>query len=188
MPLNDDQKHEIEKIFLSFNEDNTGALSYDEFYNFLEFAWSNESTIQSMWSFNLNHPIAKFIFNGVCSQDSKSVLFSEISKLIEAIVDQNNDYLIRFTYRAMDSERSDNIPIEAIPQAAALFGFDNSENKIYQKIHRLFGKYKQNLTYQEFCQLITNAPKIDIPFTAERETPEGDETKTASKSSCCLLI
>lgn len=188
MPLNDAQRSEIEKIFLNFNENNTGALSFDEFYNFLEYAWSNESSIQSMWSFNLNTPIAKFIFYGISNQSSNTVIFSDVLSLIEAVLDKDNDYLIRFIYKAMDSEHSDNIPIDVIPKSALLFGFDNCENKIYQKIYKKFGDGKKNLTYQEFYQLLTNPSKDNSVLTSKKTNPEESETNTVSKSACCLLI
>lgn len=188
MPLNEKQKREIEKIFLGFNIDNTGALSFTEFYGFLEYAWANESPIQTTWFFNLNRPIAKFIFNGISNQSSTSVLFSETIVLIEAVLDKNEDYLIRFIYNAMDPERSNNISIDELPKAALLFGFDNCEKKINLKISKLFGDTKKNLTYQEFYQLLTNTPKEEAHLTSPRSSPEENNEKEVTKSSCCLLI
>lgn len=184
MTLNEKQKHEIEKIFLSFNADNTGALSFDEFYEFLEYAWENESPINTTWLFNLNRSIAKFIFDGISNQSTTSVLFSETISLIEAILNNNEEYIIHFIYKAMDLERSNNIPITAIPQAALLFGFDDCERKIFQKISKQFGDNKKNLTYQEFYQLLTE--KSSLP--SSRANPEESNEKAVANSKCCLLI
>lgn len=188
MPLNEDQKFEIEEIFLNFNTDDTGALSFDEFYKFLEYAWSNESIIQTTWTFNLNRSIAKFIFDGISDKNSTSVLFSETITLIEAILDKNEDFLIHFVYKAMDSKRSNNIPIDVIPKSAQLFGFDNCEKKIYTKISKQFGENKKNLTYQEFYQLLTQPSKEEITLPQEKANPEENNEKSVSKSACCLLI
>ncbi|OHT16997.1 hypothetical protein TRFO_41374 [Tritrichomonas foetus] len=188
MPLSQQQKAEIEQIFLEFNEDKTGALSYEEFYYFLRTAWASESSICSKFAINLDSNLAHFIFFGAASECTTSVLFSEVFPIIEAIYDENTDFIIRFTFKAMDPERSNSIPIERIPQAASVFGFSHCQEAIYSKIHSAFGNDKQNLTFQEFYQLVTNVPSDRAPLLSARKQPETSQIPQVQKSACCLLI
>lgn len=187
MPLDQNQRKEIEKVFLSFNDDDTGALSFEEFYQFLQEAWENQPKEQPKNSVKLSKSIGKFIFDAIANESSTSVIFPEVLPLIEAVLDRNTDFLIRFVYKAMDKDRTDQISTKIIPKAAQLFGFKNCESVINEKIRRNFGENKQTLTYQEFYQLLTNVPKEQAPLPSARQAPESVPL-VSDKSKCCLLL
>jgi len=141
------------------NEDGNGRTSSDSNY---ESEGSDRSATPSAGKGpNLNRIIAKSLVNGLYGVKRRQVQQQQPAQKIE--VDKGNIKLKAFFYTVQNKTKLD--PERLF--AKCKVHFEEQNDLVFPIIKRVFGGFRQSITYKEYCQYISKF--INIDFAACKE-------------------
>ncbi|OHS98026.1 hypothetical protein TRFO_35678 [Tritrichomonas foetus] len=184
---NDEQRRaRFEKYYSQLDKDGSGHLNYEEFKKFLV-TYNKKEMPEKQY---------EFFFRGADIDAGGSIGKEELFTLVEALYKNDQLYINKLFFRAVDKDRSREIEADEFVVMAELNGREMSKEDAAAQIERLTGG-KKTLTFPQMHKALTGqeVPEDTDPYDGKldggvqtRGVPEPKPLSEAEKEGIKTLI
>lgn len=166
------RRERFEKYYSQLDKDNSGHLNYEEFKTFL--TQYNKKEMPEKQN--------EFYFKGADVDGGNTICKEELFNLVEALHNNDQLYINKLFFRAVDKDKSREIDAKEFVTMAELNGRTMSEEDAEAQIQKLTGG-KSKMTFAQMHKALTGQ---DLP--ADTDPYEGQVPNVQSRSAPTVTL
>ena len=190
MPLTSSQLNVIRLLFDKFDKDKSGALSADEFTEFIKTAlkldlskYAESDTLpDDLEQADLSDDVIKWLLNGIDINNDHMIAFHEVVQCFAALKEKDIMYLTKMSFRALDLKRDRIVDVKNIKNNAGIYGEQLTNEEFIAKMKEVLGKKKRSVNFAEYYRIITGGI---VPMDTD---PYDGEIGQSVRSTLCILL